>query len=164
MRQLLIIRHAIAHERDAARWKDDELRPLTGRGKRRFRRTARRIGDILDCPDELLTSSLARAMQTARILRDEAGFPTPTELSELKPQVPVSALIAALAGRHHERVAVVGHEPQLSALVSQFLAGARSRVNCPLKKGGFVLLQFSDVIAAGSAELLMFAPPRVFKD
>jgi phosphohistidine phosphatase len=164
MHQLLIVRHAIAHERDSARWRNDELRPLTARGKRSFRRTARRLGDFLDAPDELLTSSLRRAMQTARILRDEAGFPKPTELRELKPRIPISALIAALAGRRCERMAVVGHEPQLSALVSQLLAGARSSVNCPLKKGGIALLQFSDVIAPERAELLMFVPPRILRN
>ncbi len=164
MRQLLIIRHAIAHERNAALWKNDELRPLTARGNRNFRRTARRVADLFDCPDELLTGSLKRARQTARILREEAGFPKPAQFPALKPRMPAAALIAALRKRRGERLAIVGHEPQLSVLVSELLAGSRSKVNCPLKKGGIVLLQFSDAIAAGRGELLLFAPPRVFRD
>ena len=162
MRQLLIVRHAVAYERNATRWPDDALRPLTDRGKRKFRRTARQLSDILDRPDELLTSTLKRARQTARILRREAGFPKPVELRELAPDAAIAPLIAALGRRRGQRLAIVGHEPQLSALVSDLLGGMLpGRV--PLKKGGVVLLGFDGPIAAGKAQLLLFAAPSALR-
>ena len=38
--QLIVVRHAIAFERDRGRWPEDALRPLTPAGKRRFRKAA----------------------------------------------------------------------------------------------------------------------------
>ena len=64
--KLLIIRHAIAVSRNSADLPDDE-RPLTGRGRRRFRKAADGLARIVDRPDVLLTSPLRRAVQTAEI-------------------------------------------------------------------------------------------------
>ena len=85
MRRLLIVRHAIAHERNVQRWPDDADRPLTQIGRKKFERASRRIGTFLDKPEILFTSPLKRARQTARILRREANFPKPKEMRALRP-------------------------------------------------------------------------------
>ena len=42
-----LIRHAIAELRDATRWPDDSLRPLSDEGSERFRRAARGLSLVV---------------------------------------------------------------------------------------------------------------------
>jgi len=160
LRKLLIIRHAIAFERDARRWPNDAERPLTHVGRRRFRCVARELAKFLDKPDQLLTSSLKRARQTARIL-EEAAYPRAERVEELNPGAATDSVIAMLAARSASCIAVVGHEPALSTLISALLAGAGPTVRSRLKKGGIAVLQFEGDIASGKGELLMLIPPRL---
>src|SRR5919204_6466934 len=64
--RLLIIRHAIAVPRGTPDMADDQ-RPLTPKGRKRFRRAARGLAAILKRPDALLSSPLPRARETADI-------------------------------------------------------------------------------------------------
>jgi len=63
---LLIVRHAIAEERDAfsETGKDDAERPLTPGGRRKFKRGARGLRRIAPSIDVLATSALVRAVET----------------------------------------------------------------------------------------------------
>ena len=163
MRRLLIVRHAIAHERDRFRWPDDDDRPLTGAGKRRFRNAARGLSRWCNPPDELLTSTLTRARQTARILEREAGFPRPIQLAELRPDGPAEALMATLRKRRAKSITVVGHEPQLSELMRKLLGDHGGRLVAPLKKGGMAMIGFKRRVEAGGGALLVFALPRALR-
>lgn len=162
MRELLIVRHAIAHERDAGRFPDDDQRPLTARGKKRFRKAARAIPGLLR-PEELLSSSLTRAKQTARILEREAGFPKARILEALRPDAGSRELITALQGRRAKRIAIVGHEPSLSELLSELLGAQGRAVQSPMKKGGLALVRFPKKIAVGKGVLTAFLPPRLLR-
>src|SRR5262245_21183379 len=64
--RLLIIRHAIAVPRGTADIPDDE-RPLTKRGRRRFRTAAAGLARVVKRPDFVLSSPLPRARETAEI-------------------------------------------------------------------------------------------------
>ena len=174
MSELLIIRHAIAYERDASAWPNDDQRPLTGKGIARFRRAARGLGRVLEAPDELLCSSLTRARQTAAILEAEAAFPQAIELDMLRPDAEVSAMIRALQERHVARIAIVGHEPNLSELIGALISGgnsSRSRevssaglsAAVQMKKGAVAQLAFAHRIEAGAGQLLALVPPRVLR-
>jgi phosphohistidine phosphatase len=160
MRRLLLVRHAIACQRDSKRWPDDVERPLTAAGKRRFERTARGLRRLVDPPDALFTSPLKRARQTARILMREAGFPRAAKMSELRPGGGAAKVIAALRTARKKDVAIVGHEPDLSMLASELLIGS-PRLQGRLKKGGVVLLELRE-FGAGKARLQAYAPPRLF--
>ncbi|HVF17001.1 MAG TPA: phosphoglycerate mutase family protein [Steroidobacteraceae bacterium] len=164
MQQLLIIRHAIAHERDSKRWKNDDHRPLTAKGKTKFRAIARKMRRFTGTPDLLLTSELKRAVQTARILSKEAGYPEARQLKEARPEIATRRLIASLSTLREPYVALVGHEPSLSALASTLLTQSSRAVHIELKKGGIVLLMFPRRIKAGKARLLAFCPPSCFLD
>jgi phosphohistidine phosphatase len=163
MRQLLIIRHAIAHERDSKRWPDDGERPLTAAGANKFERAARGLKSVLAMPDELLTSSLIRAQQTAAILQRIAKFPKPTELIELRPDAGANTLIAALSRRRGQRIAIVGHEPALSRLVAELLKGSMSSSAMRIKKGALLIVEFDRAIDKGSGRLVAHIPPRILR-
>lgn len=163
MRELLVIRHAIAHERSASDWPNDDERPLTAQGVRKFGRAASGLARLFEPPDELLTSSLARARQTAAILEDLAGFPTPIESAALHPTTDTSALVAALATRGAKRLAIVGHEPTLSLLIGALLAGEHAPAFVAMKKGAVAQLVFSRRIEFGAGRVMALLPPRVLR-
>jgi phosphohistidine phosphatase len=163
MRELFIIRHAIAYERDAAKWPNDDERPLTEDGIRKFRQAARGLKRLVDPPEELLTSPLPRARQTAAILEEHAGFPAAVELDILRPDAELSAQIRALQARGPARVAVVGHEPDLSQLIGALAGSQGARVAVEMKKGAVAHLAFERRIKAGAGQLLALLPPRVLR-
>jgi phosphohistidine phosphatase len=60
-------------------------------------------------------------------------------------------------------VAIVGHEPQLSRLVTYLVAGVdRSAVE--VKKGGACLLEFEMLPKAGAGELIWAVRPSMLRD
>src|SRR5262249_18753372 len=81
--ELLLVRHAIAAERDPSRWPDDRDRPLTSQGEERMRRAARGLGRIAPEVDLAFASPLVRAWRTAEILHEEIGWPAPEASSQL---------------------------------------------------------------------------------
>jgi phosphohistidine phosphatase len=152
---LLIVRHAIAEERDvfARTGAKDEERPLTAAGRRKFEKGVRGLRTLVESIDVLATSSLVRAVQTGELLEEAYGIARPTRLPELDPDADPSSLLRWL-GRQRRRslVAIVGHEPHLSGVVEVLLTGRRSEF-VDLEKGGACLLSLGDAPRAGSAEL-----------
>ena len=70
--ELYLVRHAIAAERGGD-WPDDDKRPLTQRGVARFKEAVEGFNKLDDGIDEIFTSPLVRARQTAELLA--AGLP-----------------------------------------------------------------------------------------
>ena len=152
--QLLVVRHGIAVEPDAAT--DDALRELTPDGRKKMERAAQGMRRRLDAPELLAASPLVRAQQTAAILVAAFGGPEVTTIDELIPSQPPTALGRWLSKQKaHDLVAVVGHEPHLSAVVSWLLTGYDHSV-LHLRKGAACLLEFADGIGPGKASLLWF--------
>ena len=65
---LYIVRHAVAHKRDAELWPDDAKRPLTPEGEERFRRAAGVILRLVPEIELVLSSPFVRAWRTAELL------------------------------------------------------------------------------------------------
>jgi phosphohistidine phosphatase len=120
MIRLYLVRHGIALDHADRGDLPDDDRPLTAKGRRRFRRAARAFAQLGEKVDLLFTSPLIRAAQTAEILagkirQDEVGV-----LEELRAGAPVGPLLAEVARRvkDEQGVALVGHDPQMSQLVA----------------------------------------------
>src|ERR1700757_4992074 len=94
--ELLIVRHAIACERDARRWPDDGLRPLSARGAARAEPAARGLKRLAAVPLRVWVSPLRRARQTASILARYADWPDGEECVQLLPEAAPEALLAVL--------------------------------------------------------------------
>lgn len=161
--ELLIIRHAIAYERDRHRWHDDGARPLSPLGMRRSRRAAAGLKLITRAPDRLLTSPLVRARQTAKILTEVAGWPPAEESPELLPGAAVQAVFTLLAKDRSKRVALVGHQPDLGALLTTCLLGNHSGIPIDWKKNAVACVAFEDTVRAGRAALKWLATPRMLR-
>ena len=152
--KLYVLRHAEAEP--GAGGTSDEARQLTERGRERMAEAARGMHRLGLEFDAILTSPLARALQTAAIVAAEyANQPPPQTLLELATGVAPARVVAALAPlARHEAIMIVGHEPQLSALVSLLLAGSPEQVNLQFTKGGCVALELSERPERGGSELL----------
>lgn len=153
--QLLVIRHAIAEDREvfAASGADDDLRPITAFGRRRMRRNVEGLRRTATHLERLAASPLVRAQQTARIVADEYRIREIETLEALRPERHPRELLAWLARQPvDEAIAVVGHAPHVGALVSWCVAG-RADGGIVFKKGGVALIEFADKPAAGSGQL-----------
>ena len=158
--RVLIVRHAIAVPRGTPGVPDEE-RPLTPEGEEKFRECARGIARLVDRPDALLTSPWRRALQTARILAD-AWKGMESRATDALAGGSFEEQAAALE-RYSEdsTIAVVGHEPHLSALLARLL-GARHQERLEFKKGGAALVELSGPLAAGGT-LVFFLGPKVLR-
>jgi phosphohistidine phosphatase len=161
--ELLVVRHAIAFERDGRRWPDDGARPLSPAGIRRARKAAAGLKEFSKAPDRLLTSPLARASQTARILTEFAGWPRPEEVPELLPGGTPQALWTLLGKDHSKLVAIVGHQPDLGALMADCLVGDNETLTIEMKKNAVACLSFKGSPRSGGATLRWLATPRILR-
>jgi len=158
--QLILIRHADAGDRDAARWPDDADRPMSSKGAKRHRRACRRLrrGEII--PTLLLASSMTRARQTAELTSTVVGGPAPVPCPALA-EPPVLARLASAVGPQSPDavVALVGHEPWLGELASLLLTGDSGSVAIAFPKSGILGLR-TEEIRPGGATLEFFWRPK----
>lgn len=161
--ELLIIRHAIAFARDRQLWADDAARPLSPLGVRRSRKAASGIKELCKVPDRLLTSPLLRARQTAKILTEVAGWPRAEVAPELKPGEAAAAVLTVLGKDQSKRIAIVGHQPDLSALLTACLLKDGNSLPIEMKKNAVACLSFDGRARVGSAVLKWLATPRMLR-
>lgn len=161
--EIIFVRHAVAAKRSLIRWRDDTQRPLTSDGRRKFRKAAAGLATWLPSVDCMLTSPFVRARQTAKVLESVARWPKPIVCPELAPGSDPGALLAIVRRQKAKRIALVGHEPDLSALLSICIAGPDVTLPIALKKGGIASIIFSGSVGAGKATLTAIIPPRALR-
>ena len=136
---LYIIRHAIAEPAGRSENEDDSRRPLTPKGRRKMHQIALGLKELEVQIDLLLSSPYLRASQTARILGKTLGIRSErVALSDnLMPGAYADRLVHEInliyAGC--ENIALIGHEPSLSSLISMLISGDPT-LFVTLKKGG----------------------------
>jgi phosphohistidine phosphatase len=165
--KLLVIRHAIAEDRDRFARKhgseaDDGLRPLTAAGRRKMRGGARGLRRLVPRVDLLATSPLTRAVQTADVVAAAYQIRKWAEVAQLAPDKPVTALLKWVQEQEAERpdatIALVGHEPQVGVFVSWMLTGLQESF-VEFRKGGACLLRCKGDVKPGRATLLWLLKP-----
>lgn len=157
--QIYIIRHAIAELRED--WdRPDEERPLTTQGRKKMIRIARGLAALGVCFSEIYTSPLVRAQQTAKILQKNTKCKSLKQTDLLAPEA-VPAAILSLLNEHEESeaLALVGHEPHVSTLLSFLLTGANDHLTT-FKKGGVALLECDKPVAAARCVLRWLMAPK----
>jgi phosphohistidine phosphatase len=158
---LYLVRHAVAAERGDA-WPDDAKRPLTSSGISRFRRQARGLSGLGARIDQILTSPLVRARQTADILAEALSTKPPiAEIAALAPGGTYADIIAELAKRtRRSDIALVGHEPGIGELAAR-LVGAKAAF--VFKKGAICRIDVDALPPTGPGHLRWFATPRMLR-
>lgn len=181
--RLLVIRHAIAMERKdyhlQARREarlggagtefetNDDFRPLTQDGQRKMRKNAKGLKEFVPQPHLLVTSPLTRALQTSEILSEVWNGLDMASCDELRPGSEPAEFAKWLKGQPQAEkpdclIAIVGHEPHLSSLVSWFMTGS-SKSLFELKKGGACCLDFARGFDKGRGRLLWLATPPMLR-
>ena len=159
--ELYIVRHAIAAERGDD-WPDDDKRPLTERGISRFKEVVQGLAAIDVAVDEIFTSPLVRAKQTADLLA--AGLPgkaTVKILDALAPgHTPASVLAQLSRNAKRRRLMLVGHEPDLGELAAHLIGSGRA---LPFKKGGVCRLEVESLTSRRPAALSWFMQPKMLR-
>jgi phosphohistidine phosphatase len=161
--ELLIVRHAIAFERDEKRWPDDGARPLSPRGVMRARRAAAGLKRLAVRPAHVLASPLERTQQTAAILTQYAGWPKALPCAQLLPGVSPQELLAVLARTRGQWLAVVGHQPDLGRLIAVCLPGSAGSAAFELRKMAVALIAFAGAPRASQGELRWLVPPKLLR-
>jgi phosphohistidine phosphatase len=158
--KLLVVRHAIAVPSGTPGIADDD-RPLTDDGRRKFREAARGLAGIARRPDVLLTSPLPRAAETAAIAARAWGGVEPTVEPALA-SGDVDAILAAVSRQPAAAmVAIVGHEPTLSALLARLVGGADPE-RLAFRRGGVALVDLPGPPGAGG-RLVWYLRPRILR-
>ena len=116
---LYIVRHGKA-ARDSPTGRDED-RPLKGRGRRQAEWLGKTLLEARPTPARILTSSIDRAIETARIIQSALGCPLETD-QRLRTGCSAGQALGAIDERAELNLIVVGHNPQLSLLVRS-LAG-----------------------------------------
>jgi len=156
------MRHGLAVARGTAGFKDDALRPLTPKGRRQLRKIAAAIAGLdLRC-DQILSSPLVRAKQTAEIVA--AGLKLKKQLkfsNALAPAGSPAVLFRQLSRLKPSpsRLLLVGHEPDLSRLISRLLTGGLE-LQLDFKKGGLCKLEVETLRDGKYAKLVWLLTPK----
>lgn len=161
---VVLFRHGPAGRRDASRWPDDSLRPLTERGRERTRDAARGLGRLLKKTPLVITSPFVRAAESAEILHKVLDPKKAVEtLDTLRPGGSVRAVVKRLeAAGTGDIVILVGHEPDLGKLAGTLVFGAPA-TGLPLSKSGACVITFVGPVRPGEGRLHAFLPPRLLR-
>jgi len=158
--KLLLIRHAATVPRGTPGVPDGE-RQLTADGEAEFRSAAGGLAWIVDPPDVLLSSPLARARATAGIAARTFGRLEP-RIEPALAHGTLETILAALASHGSTAtMALVGHEPLLSALLARLL-GVSDSDRLGFEKGGAALVDLPDGLAS-AGRLVWLLDPRILR-
>ncbi|HEY3267180.1 MAG TPA: phosphohistidine phosphatase SixA [Armatimonadota bacterium] len=150
--KLYVLRHGKAGA--GLPWPEDYHRPLTEEGRAEMRRIAKRLRALDIAPQAIITSPLVRAKETAEIVAQELGLGKVLRVDDrLACGARPGDFQSAVAGLNSAMV--VGHEPDLSALVA-WLSGATAE----MKKGGLAAVECT-AVEPNNGTLLWLAPPKL---
>jgi phosphohistidine phosphatase len=160
--ELYIIRHAWAAERDTSQWPNDDLRPLTAEGRKRFGKAAKKLLRSGVAPGVVATSPLLRCLQTAEILAAAAAAPPATvQLDELRPGGSLERLVQWTVGQSdkHDKVAWVGHAPDVGRLAAALIGQPDGRIR--FAKAAAAAISFDGRPSVGGGELQWLVTAKI---
>ena len=159
--EIYILRHGIAVPRGSRGYKKDSDRPLTQEGEEKTRQIAKAMREMGLQFDLILSSPYIRAKDTAKIVAEELGQKV-TLTESLVPAADVRELIAEINDEKPQRVLLVGHEPDLSSLISVLISGSADAL-IELKKGGLCKLTSDKLTSTRCAILNWLLTPKFLR-
>src|SRR5262249_34562124 len=154
-----IVRHAWAFDRDEKQWPDDGERPLTKEGRKRFKRLVKTLNDCAFDPEIVATSPLVRSRETAELICKHApSEPRVVIVDALVPGSDLSALLHWTSLQSEQRVAWVGHSPDVEHLAGALLGAGENSLR--FAKGAIAAIEFDGGASAGAGQLLWLATAK----
>ncbi len=159
--ELYLIRHGMAADR-GDEYPDDSKRPLTSDGIARLKKEARAL-DLLGVTfEQMLSSPLVRARQTADVFAEIMKSKPPVSTTDtLTPAGSPAAVIQDLSKYMRKAsIALVGHEPNMGELAAHLIG---AKMPLPFKKGAIARIDFSVFPPKGKGQLVWFVTPRMLR-
>lgn len=155
--RVLFVRHALALSRVS--WlRDDMERPLSDKGIITAKKLFKEFGKIYDAPSVIFCSEALRAKETAQILSKSFRGAKISQTSLLNPGASFVDFKTLLADENGECIAVVGHEPDFSHIISALVAsGANLAID--IKKASLVEIDINEEFRG---VLKAVIPPKIF--
>lgn len=153
-----LLRHGVAHDAGPETEFRDEPRELTDEGRRRMQAAATGIARLDLGFEAIVTSPLTRCLQTAEIVGAVLGI-APRVAPPLRPGLHVHSLISLLLEYPEaEAVLVCGHQPDLSTVTADLIAGGWVE----FKKGALALIELP-VLREHAGHLVALHPPAALR-
>lgn len=152
---LILLRHGKA---ESLSLDGDFSRALVEKGREQARRAANLLKKAELLPEIVLSSPLVRARQTADEFCQTAGIPGPLIQGWLASGMPPdTALVELAAFRDFRRVAIVGHEPDLSRFIEMLLGAMGGGIE--MRKGAIACVEITPPVLRGRLAFLI--PPKL---
>jgi phosphohistidine phosphatase len=152
------LRHASAGKR-MLNPKKDERRPLDDEGILQTRYIGRMLAALDLQVDQILSSPLKRATQTASLVANELAFENPIKTHDaLRPEARHEDFLELLAHyRKAESIIVVGHNPTMAEFLSKTISRKPGTAQIDFKKGAVARVD----LAGRSGTLEWIVTPRI---
>lgn len=160
--EVYLIRHGIAAESGSCA--DDEQRPLIKKGRDKTTKVANRLLTMGLEFNLILSSPLVRAYQTAEILKEVGLAKTIKTFEPLKPKGDIEQWLQWMQPYQQEhpksKLAVVGHQPDLSNWAELLLGGSINN-QMVLKKAGIIGIEIPQIgIPIARSTLFLLTSPK----
>jgi len=153
-----LLRHA--HAGDAFEWiGDDDLRPLTAKGRGQCQRLGAFLNEHGVRPDVIVSSPRTRARQTAEIVASALDMSVKIDqrLADGFGKQELWAMLDELGAREPM---FVGHDPDFSSLLEYLIDAA----GVSMKKGTLATVDLNTQLSDGDAELRWLVPPELLAE
>jgi phosphohistidine phosphatase len=160
MKTLLILRHA------KSSWSHDSLsdhdRPLNKRGERDAPRMGELILDRGLVPDLIISSTANRAHTTATVVAETCGFQHDIVFTEALylSRLPTYQSILQQTSDIHQCVMVVGHNPEMEAMVEALTGRYQRMPTAALAQVTIGIESWSELELTGECDLTNLWRPR----
>ena len=150
------VRHASAGK-SIANPKKDEQRPLDEDGILQARYVGRLLANLDVQVEQIISSPLKRARQTASLVANELAFETAVQMEDaLRPDAEFAQFQAMLAHyKKYESIMVVGHNPSLTEFLIKSMSTGATQID--FKKGAVAKVEMNG--RTGSMQWLV--TPRI---
>ncbi len=161
--ELYLLRHGKAQEHTQS-IASDAKRELTEVGKKELDCIAKAIKNLEIDVDDIISSPLIRAKQTAEIAIKYVKSKKPVKIwNELKPEIDVEKTIKRLTTlKPDSSIMLVGHEPHLTDLISKIISN-NFTVDISLKKGGLAHVRCNITKGKVTGSLRSIMTPKQLK-
>jgi phosphohistidine phosphatase len=154
--QLHLLRHA--HAGDPMKWQGpDEIRPLSAKGRGQAERLGALLAGAAFSPDIVLSSPMARALETAQLVAAPLGVNVATA-EVLAGRLDLELLDSLLKEfGDPERPLLVGHDPDFSTIAADLVGVAE----LPLRKAALARIDVPRPLRPGAGILRWLVPPEL---
>ena len=155
--KILFVRHAAAVDHGDFKGNSDLGRPLTKEGRSKAEAVFKRLAETYHKPGIIVSSEAVRARETAEILSQCLGGTEIVTSNLLNPGCYIDSFkeIVKPYIKKYESMAVVGHEPDFSGIISALVSNGSLRIE--VKKASCIEVDINSIF---KGVLTFVIPPK----